>query len=190
VPLMDATRGLIDARALSQVRPESILLNFSREGVIDEEAVLEALAADRLKYYVTDFPTPRLAASERVIALPHVGASTREAEDNCAVMVADQVRDYLEHGNITNAVNFPDVVMQREAPYRVAIANANVPNMVGQISTTMAQSSLNIHNMLNKSKGDMAYTVVDVDSDVPATVVAALRAIKGVLAVRYLVIRN
>ena len=186
VPLLDATRGLIDARALSQVRPEAILLNFSREGVIDDEAVIEALEAARLKYYVTDFPTARLSGRDGVIALPHLGASTREAEDNCAVMVVDQVRDYLENGNIRNAVNFPDVVMQREAPFRVAIANANVPNMVGQISTTMAQASLNIHNMLNKSKGGMAYTVVDVDSEVPAAVIAALRAINGVLAVRYL----
>ena len=186
VPLVDATRGLIDQRALSQVRAGTILLNFSREGIIDEEAVLEALAGDRLASYVTDFPTPALLAHERVIALPHLGASTREAEDNCAVMVVDQVRDYLEHGNVRNAVNFPDVVMTRESPYRVAIANANVPNMVGQISTTMARAGLNIHTMLNKSKGEMAYTLVDVDSAVPEALVASLAAIDGVLAVRYL----
>jgi len=121
-----------------------------------------------------------------VIALPHLGASTREAEDNCAVMVANQVRDYLEHSNIRNAVNFPDVVMARESPFRIGIANANVPNMLGQISTAVAHAGLNIHNMLNKSRQDMAYTLVDVDSAVPQGVLADLAAIKGVLTVRYL----
>ena len=121
-----------------------------------------------------------------MIALPHLGASTREAEDNCAVMVADQVRDYLEHGNIANAVNFPNVVMPRESSFRVAIANANVPNMVGQISTAMAKAGLNIHNMMNKSKGDMAYTLVDVEARCPTTVIDSIAKIEGVLAVRYL----
>jgi D-3-phosphoglycerate dehydrogenase len=186
VPLTEATRRLIDARRLAQVHAGTILLNFSRDGVVDEAAVLEALGAHRLKAYVTDFPTAGLAGQAGVIALPHLGASTREAEDNCAVMVVDQVRDYLEHGIIRNAVNFPDVVMQREAPYRVAIANANVPNMLGQISTAMARAGLNIHNMLNKSKGEMAYTLVDVDSRVPAETIAAIRGIDGVLAIRYL----
>jgi D-3-phosphoglycerate dehydrogenase len=119
-----------------------------------------------------------------VIALPHLGASTEEAEENCAVMVVDQVREYLEHGTIANAVNFPNVEMPRESPYRVAIANANVPNMLGQISTTMARAGLNIHTMVNKSRGDMAYTLVDVDSPVEEAVIAALSAIEGVLSVR------
>jgi D-3-phosphoglycerate dehydrogenase len=121
-----------------------------------------------------------------VIALPHLGASTREAEENCALMVADQVRDYLLDGNIVNSVNFPNVVMPRESGFRIAIANANVPNMVGQISTTMAEAKLNISNMMNKSKGDVAYTLVDVDSKVPAKVIGAIAKIEGVLAVRYL----
>ncbi len=121
-----------------------------------------------------------------MIALPHLGASTREAEDNSAVMVVDQVRDYLEHGNIQNAVNFPEVVMARESPYRVAIANANVPNMVGQISSGMAKAGLNIHNMINRSRGEMAYTLVDVDSPLGKPLVDELAAIRGVLAVRYL----
>ena len=127
-----------------------------------------------------------LSSNPRVIALPHLGASTREAEDNCAVMVVDQVREYLENGNVQNAVNFPNVVMTRESPYRIAIANANVPNMVGQISKVVADAGLNIHNMLNRSKGDMAYTLVDVDSPVTDKVTGALSGIKGVLAVRYL----
>jgi D-3-phosphoglycerate dehydrogenase / 2-oxoglutarate reductase len=121
-----------------------------------------------------------------VIALPHLGASTGEAEENCAVMVTDQLRDYLEHGNVANAVNFPNVSMARESAYRVAIANANVPNMLGQISTAMAQAGLNIHNMVNKSRGEMAYTLVDVDSAVGEPVLDSLRAIGGVLSVRYL----
>jgi D-3-phosphoglycerate dehydrogenase len=186
VPLVEATRGLIDERALAEVKPGAVLLNFSREAIVDEAAVLEALAAGRLRHYVTDFPSPRLVGAQGVIALPHLGASTQEAEDNSAIMVVDQVRDYLEHGNIRNAVNFPDVIMARESPYRVAIANANVPNMLGQISTTMAEAALNIHNMINKSKGEMAYTLVDTDSPVPDSVVEALRCIGGVLGVRYL----
>jgi len=186
VPLTDGTRGLIDARKLAHPRAGAILLNFSREGIVDEGAVLEALASHRLRSYVTDFPTAALAGHPGVIALPHLGASTREAEDNSAVMVVDQVRDYIEHGNIRNAVNFPEVVMDRESPYRVAIANANVPNMVGQISTAMARAGLNIHNMLNKSRGEMAYTLVDVDSRVPPDVIDTIRRIDGVLAIRYL----
>jgi D-3-phosphoglycerate dehydrogenase len=186
VPLLDSTLNIIDSRRISLMKHGAVLLNFSREGIVDNDAVVEALAAKRLRYYVCDFPAARLAGSAGVIALPHLGASTREAEDNCAVMVVDQMRDYLEHGNIRNAVNFPDVMMARESPYRLGIANANVPNMVGQISTALARSGLNIHNMINKSKHDMAYTLVDVDSPVPAAVVAELAAIDGVLAVRYL----
>jgi D-3-phosphoglycerate dehydrogenase len=135
---------------------------------------------------VCDFPSPALNGQARVIALPHLGASTREAEENCAIMVVDQLRDYLENGNVVNAVNFPQVSMPRESAYRVAIANANVPNMLGQISTAMAQAGLNIHNMVNKSRGEMAYTLVDVDSAVGTPVLDSLRAIAGVLSVRYL----
>jgi len=186
VPLLEVTRNLVSASRIKLVKNGVILLNFSREGIVDNEAVLEALAAKRLRYYVCDFPAKKLAGNPQVIALPHLGASTREAEDNCAVMVVDQVRDFLENGNIVNAVNFPEVSMAREAPYRVGIANANVPNMLGQISTTMARAKLNIHNMLNKSKGEMAYTLVDVDSKVPAKVMEQLAVIEGVLAVRYL----
>ena len=186
VPLAPGTRNLIDVARLAQVRHGAVLLNFSREGIVDDAAVVEALAAHRLKAYVTDFPSAGLLGRPGVIALPHLGASTREAEDNCAVMVADQVRDYLEHGSVVNAVNFPNVVMQREAPYRIAVANRNVPNMVGQISAAMGGARLNIHNMMNKSRGEMAYTLVDVDSPVPDGELASIRAIDGVLAVRYL----
>jgi D-3-phosphoglycerate dehydrogenase len=186
VPLVKATRGLVNAQRLQLMRKGAVLLNFARDGIVDDAAVLEALAAKRLKAYICDFPAQKLAGQPQVVALPHLGASTREAEDNCAVMVADQVRDYLEHGNIRNAVNFADAVMPRESDYRVAIANANVPNMLGQISTAMARAGLNIHNMLNKSRGDMAYTLVDVDSALPQSLISELSAIPGVLAVRYL----
>ncbi len=186
VPLMEATKNLINGDKLANVKQGAVLLNFAREGVVNEQAVIAALSAKKLSYYVCDFPGAGIIGNRRVIALPHLGASTREAEDNCAVMVADQARDYLEHGNILNAVNFPNMNMPRESRFRIAIANANVPNMVGQISTTMAQAGLNIHNMMNKSKGDMAYTLLDVDSDVPKKVIDAIGKIKGVLAVRYL----
>jgi D-3-phosphoglycerate dehydrogenase len=186
VPLIDATRHLVNADNLRLVPPQAVLLNFSRDGVVDDQAVLAALGAARLGCYVCDFPHAGLLGHPKVIALPHLGASTREAEDNCAAMVADQLRDFLEQGNIRNAVNFPAVSMQRESRWRVAIANANVPNMLGQISTAMANAGLNIHNMVNKSRGDMAYTLVDVDSAVAGSVLEAIRAIEGVLAVRYL----
>jgi D-3-phosphoglycerate dehydrogenase len=186
VPLVAQTRNMVGAKNLEQMRAGAVLLNFSREGIVDSAAVVQALAAHKLKYYVTDFPDRWLAGAAGVIALPHLGASTREAEDNCAVMVVDQVREYLEYGNVSNAVNFPDMNMPRESPWRIAIANANVPNMVAQISATIAKAGLNIHNMLNKSKGEIAYTLVDVDSAASRELVAQLGRIEGVLAVRYL----
>jgi D-3-phosphoglycerate dehydrogenase len=186
VPLVDATRDLVNAQNVALMRRGAVLLNFSREGVVSDSAVLEALHAGQLAWYICDFPDAAILHHPKVVALPHLGASTREAEENCAVMVAEQLRDYLEQGNIANAVNFPSVAMARESHFRVAIANANVPNMLGQISTAMAQAGLNIHNMVNKSRGDMAYTLVDVDSPASEPVLQALRAIDGVLAVRYL----
>ena len=186
VPLVDATRHLVNDGNIGLMREGAVLRNFSRDGVVSDTAVVDALASARLAQYVCDFPSATLHGNPKVVALPHLGASTREAEENCAVMVVDQLRDYLEHGNVANAVNFPHVGMARESAWRVAIANSNVPNMLGQISTAMAQAGLNIHNMVNKSRGEMAYTLVDVDSAVAAPVLDTLRAIQGVLAVRYL----
>jgi D-3-phosphoglycerate dehydrogenase len=186
IPLGEKTRHLVNARMLENFRSGAVLLNFSREGVVDDPAVARALSSGRLKWYVTDFPSAALVRHSGVIALPHLGASTREAEDNCAIMVADQVREYLEHGNLQNAVNFPDAQMAREAPYRLAIANANVPDMLGNISHALGRRKINIHNMLNKSKGEMAYTLVDADSPVPAEALKELSGLTGVLAVRYL----
>jgi D-3-phosphoglycerate dehydrogenase len=186
VPLIDATRNLINAQRIGVMRPGAVLLNFAREGVVDNAAAVEALDANKLHAYICDFPANALKGHAKVVALPHLGASTEEAEENCAVMVAEQLADYLEHGNILNAVNFPNVAMARESNFRIAIANANVPNMVGQISSVLASAGINIHNMLNKSKGDMAYTLVDIDSAVTDVVLQQLSAIAGVLAVRNL----
>ncbi|MGA9162992.1 MAG: phosphoglycerate dehydrogenase [Thiobacillus sp.] len=186
VPLVDATRNLINAQRIGVMRPGAVLLNFAREGVVDNAAAVEALDANKLHAYICDFPANALKGHAKVVALPHLGASTEEAEENCAVMVAEQLADFLENGNILNSVNFPNVAMARESNFRIAIANANVPNMLGQISSVLAAASLNIHNMVNKSKGDMAYTLVDVDSVVSDAVIAQLAAIAGVLGVRYL----
>jgi D-3-phosphoglycerate dehydrogenase len=184
VPLIDATRNLINAERLALMKKTTVLLNFAREGIVDDKAVVEAINAGNLRAYVCDFPANALKGCAGVVTLPHLGASTMEAEDNCAIMVAEQVRDYLENGNVRNAVNFPSVSMPRESQYRLAIANANVPNMVGQISTAVADAGLNIHNMVNKSKGEMAYTLVDLDSPMPQAVIDKIAAIKGVLMVR------
>lgn len=186
VPLLEATRHLINQERVQSMKKGAILLNFSRDGIVDENAVLKGIESGTIKNYVCDFPSEKFQHHTAVIMLPHLGASTREAEENCAVMVVDQVMDYLENGNITNTVNFPNVTMGRESPYRVAVANSNVPNILGQISTTMAKTGLNIHNMTNKSRGEMAYTLVDVDSPVPQQTVDEIAAIPGVLMVRYL----
>lgn len=184
VPLNDETRGMINTDRLKRMKNGAVILNFAREGIVDTAAVRAAIDAGKIYSYVCDFPSHELKGHKRVIALPHLGASTDEAEENCAVMVADQVRDYLENGNIFNAVNFPEVHMPRTEGYRIGIANANVPNMVGQISTVMAKAGLNIIDLLNKSRGEIAYTLADVDRRIPAEVIDGIRKIDGVLNVR------
>ncbi len=186
VPLIDATRGLVNAQRLQLMKEGSILVNFARGGIVDNDAALGALEAGNLGSYVTDFPTRELLEHPRVIALPHLGASTFEAEENCAVMVAENVREYLENGNIRYSVNFPEAIMPRMDAHRLTIANANVPNMVGQISTALGEAGLNIEDLLNKSRGDIAYTIVDLDGPIPEETVTALRQTDGVLAVRTL----
>ena len=186
VPLVEKTRHLVNAKNLKLLKAGSVLLNFSREGVVDDAAALQALESKQLRCYVSDFPSAALIGKPGVVTLPHLGASTGEAEDNCAIMVADQVREYFAHGTMENAVNFPNAQMPRESPYRLAIANANVPNMLARISQAMGSRKINIHNMLNKSRGETAYTLVDVDSPVPDAALEDLRAIEGVLAVRYI----
>jgi D-3-phosphoglycerate dehydrogenase len=184
VPLNAKTRHLVNAERLALSKRGLVVLNFARDAVVDEDAVLASLADKRVRAYICDFPSPKLQGHPAVVALPHLGASTEEAEENCALMVVDQLRAFLEEGAIANAVNFPSVEMARESPHRIAIANANVPNMVGQISTTMAQAGLNIHNMVNKSKGEMAYTLVDLDSEAAPEVLSRIARIPGVLSIR------
>ena len=186
VPLIDATRHLINAERIAMMKQGTVLINFAREGVIDEQAVIDGLDSKKLRAYVCDFPTARMKSHPSVVALPHLGASTQEAEDNCAVMVVDQVREFLENGNISNSVNFPAVNMPREAAHRVAVASANIPNMVGQISTAMAAAGINIHNMVNKSRNDIAYTMLDLDSPPVEAALSKIKAIQGVMNVRVL----
>jgi D-3-phosphoglycerate dehydrogenase len=186
VPLFEKTKDLINSDSIKDMRQEATLLNFSRQGIVSDDAVVGALEAGKLNAYVCDFPTTGLKGHPRIIALPHIGASTREAEENCAVMASRQLRDFLEDGNITNSVNFPEVVMPRISASRVALVNANVPNMLGQISTTLARADLNILDMLNKSRGELAYTLTDVEGSIPAPVLGELAAIDGVMSVRAL----
>ncbi len=184
VPLNDHTRHVINAARMDFMKQGAVLLNFSRDQVVDEAAVLDALDSGRLSTYVCDFPSRRLIDHPAVVALPHLGASTAEAEDNCAIMVADQLRDFLENGNVRNAVNLPEVVVPRTQGIRLCIVNRNVPNMVGQITAALAEAKLNILDLVNKSRGDIAYTVVDLDSPVPEETLRRIISIEGVLSAR------
>jgi D-3-phosphoglycerate dehydrogenase len=185
VPLVDGTRGLVNADRIRNMPENSVILNFSRAGIVDDQAVVTALDEGRLWAYACDFPSNLTKNHPRVITLPHLGASTSEAEENCAVMVADQVRDFLENGNIRNSVNFPELVMPRSnRGQRLAIANANVPNMLGQISAALGEAGINIVDMYNKSRGEVAYTLVDAEGELPEAAVERIRAIEGVLNVR------
>jgi D-3-phosphoglycerate dehydrogenase len=185
VPLNDGTRGLVNAARLRLMKRGAVVLNFARAPIVDEVAVIEALDSGRLHAYVCDFPSNRIKAHPRIVALPHLGASTDEAEENCAVMAAETLRDFLENGNVRNSVNFPETVLPRaNGGSRIVIANDNVPNMVGQISTCLAKAGLNIADLLNKSRGELAFTLIDTDATMPAEVVACIRSIEGVLSAR------
>jgi len=186
VPLLDATRGLASAERLAMMPKGGVLVNLARGGICDDEAVLAALDSGHLHSYVIDFPTGSLLKHPKVISFPHLGASTAEAEENCAIMVADSVREFLEDGTVRNSVNFPEAVMPRNGGSRITIANANVPNMVGQISTILAESQLNIADLLNKSRGDIAYTIIDLDDGISDETLDSIRAIEGVLTLRHL----
>ena len=184
VPLVEGTKNLLNEERIALLPEGATILNFARDGIIDEDALIAALEAGKVKYYVTDFPIDDKKDHERVIALPHLGASTAEAEDNCAIMVANQIKDYLENGNILNSVNFPEAKMPRAGKERLAITHKNIPNMVGQISTAVADAGANIIDMLNKSRDDVAYTLIDLESEISDTVIGNLKQIEGILTVR------
>jgi len=184
VPLLETTTHLLNARRIATMRNGAVVLNFARDGIVDDEAVLTALESGKLGAYVCDFPAPNLKDNSKVITLPHLGASTVEAEENCAVMVADQVRDFLENGNIHNSVNFPEIKLARIGDVRLAIANENRPDMVAQISHVLGQASVNIHHMRNESRGDLAYTLLDIDQAIDAGTLAKISAVDGVLSAR------
>ncbi len=187
VPLIAATKGLISTEQFKAMKSSAVLLNFARGPIVDERALIEALDAGQLRGYVCDFPTPSLNKRPHVVTLPHLGASTNEAEENCARMAADELRWYLEDGTIQNSVNFPDARLPRTGgTRRLAISNSNVPNMVGQISTMLAEAGLNISDLLNKSRGDVAYTLVDVEGDLPPDLPGRIKGIDGVLSARLL----
>jgi len=184
VPLNDKTRGIFGAQALDVARNGVVLLNFAREGIVDAATLRKGLENGRIGRYVSDFPDADLLGNPRVIALPHLGASTGEAEENCAVMVVDQLRDFLEHGNVRHSVNFPETRMSRSGTARICVANQNRPNMIGQLSHVLGEAGVNIAQMHNASRAELAYTLIDVDSPVPPTLVSAIAAIDGILSVR------
>ena len=186
VPLVDATKNLLDAKRISLLPEGCVVINMSRDGIVDEEELIKSLDSGKVKYYVTDFPIDEKKNHDRVIALPHLGASTSEAEENCAIMIAKQVKDYLEHGNIVNSVNFPDSKMPRAGEERLAITHRNVPNMVRQITKEIAEEGANIVDMLNKSRGEFAYTLIDIEKEIPNTVIENIKQVEGILKVRAL----
>jgi len=184
VPLIPATKNIINAERLAKMKPGAVVMNFARDGIVDDEAVLAVLEADQLHAFVTDFPSNLLKGKKGVIGLPHLGASTLEAEENCAVMVAEQLKDFLENGNVTNSVNFPEVQLARSTDYRLSVVNANMPDMVGQISHVLGENGLNIQHMVNESRKDIAYTLLDVDKPISDDIIASIKQINGVLASR------
>ena len=186
VPLIDATKNLLNAKRIALLPENSVVINLSRDGIVDEDTLIKALDSGKVKYYVTDFPINDKKNHDRVIALPHLGASTSEAEENCAVMIAKQIKDYLENGNIVNSVNFPDAKMPRAGKERLAITHRNIPNMVGQISTAVAKEGANILDMINKSRNDFAYTLIDLENKISNTVIEDIKLVEGILQVRVL----
>jgi D-3-phosphoglycerate dehydrogenase len=184
LPVLDSTRGLVNAELLAVMPPHACLLNFAREEIIDEDALIEALDAGRLRGYIADFPTPRLIGREDVILTPHLGASTAEAEDNCAIMAADQLRDFLENGNIRNAVNFPTLQLERVSGCRLAVSNDNVPRTLNRVLALLAEQNINVIDMLNRSRDQLAYNLIDIETMPPQGLIDAMRDLDGVTSVR------
>jgi len=184
LPVLDSTRGLINAELLSVVRPGTCLLNFARQEIVDEAALLDALEQGNLRSYIADFPSPALIGRKDVILMPHIGASTEEAEDNCAVMAAEQLRDFLENGNIRNSVNFPTLQLERVSGCRLSVTNENVPRILGSVLSILADQNINVIDMLNKSREQVAYNLIDIESHPADEVLDRMRALDGVINVR------
>ena len=184
IPLTPDTKNYINKEKFGMMKEGVRILNFARGGLVDIAALNDAIANGKVTRYVTDFPDEEILKMEKVIAIPHLGASTKESETNCAIMAANQMRDFLENGNIINSVNFPEASMDRNGGSRILIANKNIPNMVGQISSVLATEGINIDNMLNKKREDIAYNIIDVTNSVDESVVEKLKAIEGVFMVR------
>ena len=184
VPLIDATKNLLNTQRLAAMKEGAVVLNFARNGIVDEDAVLAAIESGKLNAYVCDFPAEKLKGNERVITLPHLGASTAEAEDNCAMMIADQLKDFLQNGNIRNSVNFPAVTLPRGGKSRVAITHKNMPDMIAKISTAVGEAGFNIHHMRNESRNDLAYTLMDIECEIDDDLIEKFAAIDGVLKAR------
>lgn len=186
LPAIESTYHLINAELLTSMKPNACLVNFAREEIVDSEAVANALTGEKLRLFVTDFPTPVLIGNDRVILMPHIGASTQEAEENCAVMAANQLIDFLENGNIVNSVNFPPLSLERTTEYRLAVVNKNVPKMLGSVLSVLADMEINVVDMLNKSREEVAYNLIDIESPVTDELLETLQAIEGVIDVRVL----
>jgi D-3-phosphoglycerate dehydrogenase len=184
LPVLDSTRGLINAELLGAMQPDTCLLNFARQEIVDESAILHALNEGNLRRYIADFPSPELIGRDDVILMPHIGASTDEAEDNCAIMAADQLRDFLENGNIRNSVNFPHLQLERVTGCRLSVTNENVPRILGSVLSILADQNINVIDMLNKSRDEVAYNLIDISSHAGDEVLAQMRAIEGVVNVR------
>ena len=183
LPVVESTRNLIDRKIINYFKSGAVLLNFSRDAIVDEEALLEALNNGRLSNYVTDFPTQELLKNKKTILLPHIGASTDEAEENCAIMAVDQLRNFLEHGTIENSVNFPSLALEKTDSFRIAIINQNVPRMLGQILSILADKDINVLDMLNKSRNDIAYNLIDIETKPSEDTLDEIRAIEDVIKV-------
>lgn len=186
VPALDVTKHLINSEALTLMKRSAVLLNFAREEVVDSSAVKQALENNKLRKYVTDFPSPDILGREDVLLMPHIGASTSEAEENCAVMAADQLMEYLEQGNISNSVNFPKTKMPRHGGYRITFCNNNVPKVLGNVLTLLADCSLNVIDMVNKSRNEIAYNIIDVESEPTQELLEKISSVEGILSVRFL----
>ena len=185
VPAIEATKKMINAETLKLMRPGAAILNFARESIVDPEAIVAALNAGKLRQYICDFPEPCLIGNPKVVALPHIGASTEEAEENCAVMAANQLKDYLENGNINNSVNFPQAIMPRgEASCRITFTNANVAGVLGHVLSIFADHEVNVIDMMNKSRGDVAYNILDLEKRPTDSAIDAIKAVEHVISLR------